>query len=56
MMRERTRLGTSLAEINDLESGLADNLELLELAEAENDTGVAEEAETAFPCARKSKP
>ena len=45
-MRERTQLETSLAEIHGLESGLADNLELLELAEAEDDASVVEEAET----------
>ena len=32
-MRERTQLENSLAEIHGLESGLADNLELLELAD-----------------------
>ena len=47
-MRERTRLESSLAEIHGLQSGLADNLELLELAEAEADQAVAEEAETAL--------
>ena len=45
-MRERTQLETSLAEIHGLESGLANNLELLELAEAEDDASVVEEAET----------
>ena len=45
-MRERTQLENSLAEIHGLESGLADNLELLELAEAEDDASVVEEAET----------
>ena len=47
-MRERTRLESSLAEIQELESGLADNLELLELAEAEDDASIVEEAETAL--------
>lgn len=47
-MRERTRLESSLAEIHGLEGGLADNLELLELAEAEEDASVAQEAETAL--------
>ncbi len=44
MMRERTRLEQSLAEIDEIESGLADNLDLLELAEAEAEGDVAEEA------------
>ena len=35
MMRERTRLESSLGEIHGLANGLAENLELLELAEAE---------------------
>ena len=33
-MRERTRLEQSLAEIDEIATGLADNLDLLELAEA----------------------
>jgi len=48
MMRERTQLESSLTEIQELDSGLADNLELLELAEAEDDTGITEEAEIAL--------
>jgi len=48
MMRERTRLETSLAEIDEIGGGLADNLDLLELAEAEGDTDVAAEAEEAL--------
>ena len=47
-MRERTRLESALAEIDALERELADNLELIELAESENDAEVAEEAETAL--------
>ena len=47
-MRERTRLEQSLAEIDEIATGLADNLDLLELAEAEGDKGVAEEAEQAL--------
>ena len=47
-MRERTRLESGLAEIDALEHELADNLELIELAESENDAEVAEEAETAL--------
>ncbi len=44
MMRERTRLEQSLVEIDEIESGLADNLELLELAEGEDAADVALEA------------
>ncbi len=47
-MRERTRLESALAEIDALERELADNLELIELAESENDAEVAKEAETAL--------
>ena len=47
-MRERTRLEQSLAEIDEIATGLADNLDLLELAEAEGDKGVAGEAEQAL--------
>ncbi len=48
MMRERTHLEQSLAEIDEIETGLADNLELLELAEAEAEGDVAQEAEQAL--------
>ena len=48
MMRERTHLEQSLAEIDEIESGLADNLELLELAEGEDAADVALEAEQAL--------
>ena len=47
-MRERTRLDSSLSEIHDLERELADNLELIELAEAEGDTETAAESEAAL--------
>jgi len=46
-MRERNRLEHRLAAIDELERRLSDNCELLELAEAENDTAVAGEAEAA---------
>lgn len=48
LMRERTRLEAGLADIDGLSQGLADNLELLELAEAEDDADVAAEAEKAL--------
>ena len=37
VMRERTRLDTAVTECRDLEQALADNLELVELGEAEGD-------------------
>ena len=43
-MRERTRLESSLGEIQGLANGLVENLELLELAEAENDADIAGDA------------
>jgi len=52
MMRERTRLEQGLGEIDEIESGLADNLELLELAEAEGAGDVGEEAEAALKAIR----
>jgi peptide chain release factor 2 len=47
-MRERTHLEGGLGEIDSFEQELADNLELLEMAEAEDDSGVAAEAEAAL--------
>ena len=51
-MRERTRLDASLGEIHDMETELADNLELIELAETEGDDEIATEAETALKAMR----
>ena len=48
VMRERNRLEQRLGDIEGLERRLSDNLELLELAEAESDAGVAGEAEAAL--------
>ena len=42
-MRERTRLEASLDEVDSFEREFADNLELLELAESEDDADVAGE-------------
>lgn len=47
-MRERTHLDQSVRGYRELESGLRDNLEMLALAEAENDQSVAAEAEQAI--------
>ena len=44
-MRERTVLEKSIANFRALERGYKDSLELIELAEAEGDTGVAADAE-----------
>ena len=48
VMRERNRLEQRLGDIEGLERRLSDNLELLELAEAESEAGVAGEAEAAL--------
>ncbi len=48
VMRERTRLERQLAGVDGLTRRLTDNLELLELAEAEDDATVAGEAEAAL--------
>ena len=47
-MQERDHLEKSLGDFNGLEQGLNDNLELIELAEAEKDEEVAKEAEAAL--------
>ena len=47
-MRERTQLEGGLDEIDTVERELADNLELLEMAEAEDDSDVAADAEAAL--------
>ncbi len=47
-MRERTRLDESVSACRDIEQSLADNIELVELAEAEGDEEVIAEAEHAI--------
>ena len=47
-MRERTQLQSAVASVNDLATRLRENLDLLELAEAEGDAAVAAEAEKAL--------
>jgi peptide chain release factor 2 len=47
-MRERTDLETRIEQIKRLEQDLSDNIELIELGEAENDQGVIGEAEGAI--------
>ena len=53
-MRERTRLENSLGAIDTLARDLADNVELVELGEAEDDTDVVGEAEAALVALRKN--
>ena len=47
-MRERTQLQSAVASVNGLAARLRENLDLLELAEAEGDMAVAAEAEKAL--------
>ena len=47
-MRERTRLEEAIARLRGFEAGLADNLELIEMGEAEGDAGIVTEAEEAL--------
>jgi len=47
-MRERNRLERALAGYEEIQRELADNQELVELAEAEDDEGLVEEAKSAL--------
>ena len=47
-MRERTRLDQAITATREIESGLAENLELAEMAEAEGDTALVDEAQQAL--------
>ncbi len=47
-MRERTRLETALNGFRDLEKNAAENLEMIELGEAEGDNDIVDEAEAAL--------
>ena len=47
-MRERTRLETALNGFRDLEKNAAENLEMIELGEAEGDNDIVDEAESAL--------
>jgi peptide chain release factor 2 len=53
LMRERTRLDDQIGGVMALEQEFNDNLELLELAEAEGDEAIQREAETALETVRK---
>ena len=47
-MRERTKLENSVKAVNEIANDLSDNLELIQLGEAENDEDVIGEAERAI--------
>ncbi len=47
-MRERTRLENSIGSYEAMETGVAENLEMIELAEAEGEDAIAAEAEAAL--------
>lgn len=51
-MRERDALGKAIAEIDRLETGLSDNIGMIELAELEEEQGLVEEAEAALGALR----
>mgnify|MGYP003111756893 CR=1 FL=1 len=51
-MRERTRLEESINRYRKLEAALNDNLELIEMGEAEGDEAIVAEAEAALKAAR----
>ena len=51
-MRERTRLDAGIGAYLDLENGLRDNVELIELADAEGEAAVAADAENALAALR----
>jgi peptide chain release factor 2 len=51
-MQERTSLDDQLAALGRIEQDLADNIGLIELGEAENDTGVVGEADAALKALR----
>ncbi|WP_139135042.1 peptide chain release factor 2 [Magnetovibrio blakemorei] len=52
LMKERTKLDGLIKEIDALVSDLVDNLELIEMGEAEDDAGIVTEAENALIAAR----
>ncbi|MCD2177745.1 peptide chain release factor 2 [Rhizobium sp. C1] len=52
LMRERQNLDKSINGLKKLESELADNIELIELGEAENDPGIVKDAEESIRALR----
>src|SRR5688572_1804108 len=51
-MKERGDLDFAVKNVKTLENGLRDNIELIELGEAENDAGVVKDAEAALGALR----
>ena len=47
-MRERNRLDSAMSDVTEIEADLADNLEVAELAEADGDSDLADEAASAL--------
>ena len=47
-MRERNQLDTAVKGYRELENGLRDNIEMIKMGEAENDTGIVTESENAI--------
>ena len=47
-MRERTRLDESIKSVTDVERELTDNLDMIEMAEAEGDVDIVAESEAAI--------
>ena len=47
-MRERTHIDQAVRSYRDIEQKLKDNIDLLAMAEAENDSGMVSEAENAL--------
>jgi peptide chain release factor 2 len=52
-MKERTRLEASIAGVRALEQGVSDNVEMIELGEAEGDTAIVAEAEKSLNALRE---
>ena len=52
-MRERTHIAQAIDAIKDIENGLQDNIDMLELAEAEDDEDVIKDSENAIESLRK---
>ena len=52
-MRERTHIAQAIDAIKDIENGLQDNIDMLELAEAEEDEDVIKDSENAIESLRK---
>nr|WP_210310394.1 peptide chain release factor 2 [Devosia pacifica] len=48
LMRQRDELDAQITAVHELETGISDNVELIELAEAEGDTDVVNEAEASL--------